>query len=649
MDVISYKKAKRAEELAEQIINGQIDVGVLQTKIDEKLNNLEVQYAPDLSNVKSQLADIAIHPKLLGAESDYTQAFTRAIDEVKASGKGTIILAQGKVYTGTLNTNEASNLIITGGGTLKGIINLYGKDMTTGNKFVDGSHDIIVSGITIDGETVRNAINCKWYMGVTIFNNKIINCLKAINFETVEVHQHSSRVKILGNTIVDCNYALYMDSAMAKGSFAVGDVTFNDNQCETRSSVFSNVYNIYVRGLDGLICKNNVFFFTTPGITNIYIDNFTWTNIEGNQFFEAAEHGIRCERGSNLSIVNNKFAWTKKESVYLKDVQNANITGGNNFVQKDDSGTSIANRTGIYITDCPFFNGVVSDNSFYFFNEHAIKIVNSTRIAINGNIMQNKYSLLSAISIDFATCSHINLGDNSQIAYTQDSVKTFLTSLGNNQKVNLNGNYHENLPLINRGVHVPIVGSYSDGSVTIDISGRELIILENPTATTITSFTTDSLIDVLPRIVTIYSKNANTSIAGAISNVEMNFIGGSGAVNIPAKGSITFLVYEGKIREISRSFPMLQIATISTTATTLDSSLYNQANLAQPSATTITDVTNGINGREMMLLAFNGNTTLQHNASTMRLKGAINVTIPTDGFIRLRYMSGRWYEISRNF
>lgn len=58
MDVISYKKAKRAEELAEQIIEGSIETGVLQTNINQKLNDLEVQYAPDLTNVKSQLADL---------------------------------------------------------------------------------------------------------------------------------------------------------------------------------------------------------------------------------------------------------------------------------------------------------------------------------------------------------------------------------------------------------------------------------------------------------------------------------------------------------------------------------------------------------------------------------------------------------------
>ena len=59
MDPISYKKAKEAKELAEQIVEGEVETGVLRTKIDEKLSSLEEQYAPELNQVKSQLAQRA--------------------------------------------------------------------------------------------------------------------------------------------------------------------------------------------------------------------------------------------------------------------------------------------------------------------------------------------------------------------------------------------------------------------------------------------------------------------------------------------------------------------------------------------------------------------------------------------------------------
>jgi hypothetical protein len=71
MDVISYKKAKRAEELAQEIIDGQIDVGVLQTKINEKLGALETQYSPRLSAAETSLATSATQLSVTVYASDY--------------------------------------------------------------------------------------------------------------------------------------------------------------------------------------------------------------------------------------------------------------------------------------------------------------------------------------------------------------------------------------------------------------------------------------------------------------------------------------------------------------------------------------------------------------------------------------------------
>lgn len=57
LDPISYKKAKEALELARQVVDGEVDLGVLRTEIDKKLNDLETQYAPQLTEVTAQLAD----------------------------------------------------------------------------------------------------------------------------------------------------------------------------------------------------------------------------------------------------------------------------------------------------------------------------------------------------------------------------------------------------------------------------------------------------------------------------------------------------------------------------------------------------------------------------------------------------------------
>ena len=49
--------AEWSREVAQQIVDGSFDEGALNTEIERKLNELEIQYAPELNNVKMQLAE----------------------------------------------------------------------------------------------------------------------------------------------------------------------------------------------------------------------------------------------------------------------------------------------------------------------------------------------------------------------------------------------------------------------------------------------------------------------------------------------------------------------------------------------------------------------------------------------------------------
>lgn len=55
----ALQEARESKEILQSVIDGELDLGVARTKIDEKLNSLEQEYAPELTNVKSQLADTA--------------------------------------------------------------------------------------------------------------------------------------------------------------------------------------------------------------------------------------------------------------------------------------------------------------------------------------------------------------------------------------------------------------------------------------------------------------------------------------------------------------------------------------------------------------------------------------------------------------
>lgn len=95
-----------------------------------------------------------------------------------------------------------------------------------------------------------------------------------------------------------------------------------------------------------------------------------------------------------------------------------------------------------------------------------------------------------------------------------------------------------------------------------------------------------------------------------------------------------------------------QVLTLALTETIVAVGKYDQINVNQSAATTINSFTGGYEGKEITIIAFNGNTAIAHNNSgvdTFRLKGAVNATIPLNGTIRFRFSQSKWYEISRSF
>nr|DAE10380.1 MAG TPA: hypothetical protein [Siphoviridae sp. ctwrX9] len=85
--------AEWAREVAQEIIDGNFDEGELLTEIERKLNELEEQYAPDLSNLKNEIEQIGTTTitrtdDLLVSEADMPNKkiiFTRNKDKVVES------------------------------------------------------------------------------------------------------------------------------------------------------------------------------------------------------------------------------------------------------------------------------------------------------------------------------------------------------------------------------------------------------------------------------------------------------------------------------------------------------------------------------------------------------------------------------------
>ncbi|MFB5674575.1 glycosyl hydrolase family 28-related protein [Paenibacillus terreus] len=78
---------------------------------------------------------------------------------------------------------------------------------------------------------------------------------------------------------------------------------------------------------------------------------------------------------------------------------------------------------------------------------------------------------------------------------------------------------------------------------------------------------------------------------------------------------------------------------------------YDGIDLAQAAPTTINSFSGGFDGKEITCLSYNGNTTFAHGLGSAQfcLKNRVNATLPAHGTITFKFLSSRWYEISRNF
>ena len=497
-----------------------------------------------------------VNVKLYGAKgdgvADDTPAFQKALNSISQTG-GTLVIPDG-TYNANI-TITTSNVYITGTGTLNGCINLYGTPTNSTDRFA-GTGNVKIDGITILGAKKRNGINCRWYYGVLITNVRFINCLKGVFFEKVNKTQHCSRYTITSNQLVDCNYGLYVDYAAPDdgGTHVVGDVNFSNNMYESRTNIpgaFSNITHIWAKGIDGLICKGNTFFFGHTGFekTNIYIENFNWVIIEGNHLFEAVDSAVTAKDGFNLVIAGNNVAWARKYGIYLSGIVGG-VVNGNNLTWK--SGEDIQS-TGIYIENSPYFIGNISANNLFFPGVYAIQIKDSSLINITGNKARSQYGKYQPLKIDSpATCTSVSVTYNQFTNYPAVSLSEDYYS-ANPVSTNYFSGNTEGAPSVPiKGVLAQEYMAFTNNASAVDISNLTLAVFAYSKSTVVTQLTKENLSDSLPRMIVIYSYTGNLKISRQIPNVKLK---GSGSyVTFPADSSMTLLVYGSQIIEISRNF-----------------------------------------------------------------------------------------------
>jgi parallel beta-helix repeat protein len=520
---------------------------------------------------------------------------------------GTIVIPQGKIINFSTVTITKQNVRVTGRGTLKG-------------KLIINCSDTYKCNVSIDGvrfDTTDVAIEVQKGRRFHISNCVFENCDKAIYINPdVGAAFHSISIgNISHNEFFEVNYALYVDkqSGVADRFFQVNDFTFTDN---TVAKAY--ICHVYAKEIDGIIISGNTFFFPSASDVqnatktyNIYIKNSDWVVISDNNLFESGYESIYLDYVTHPTISNNNIAWCG---------------------QRQPSSGILVNYSG-GTTLQAFIK--ISGNNISKATKHGIELIGVSYGSLTGNVIEcqlTNYAYYYGVT-DLSTISHYGAYINN--ADTTASLKLVISNSTLNTSES-NRTSYINLSKID----------ISDTRTTFDSEGLDQINLVQPSATVVTDITNG----FIGKRIKLYAFNSNTTIQYNSSKFVFR---GNGDINIPNGGVLTLEYYSGKWYEISRSFPTLSEPYVSLditdTRTTIDATSILNFNLIQSSATTVTAISGGVNGKIVTLQAFNGNTTIQYGASTILLKGAVNVTIPNTGILTLRYYAGKWYETSRSF
>ncbi|WP_251636099.1 right-handed parallel beta-helix repeat-containing protein [Neobacillus niacini] len=332
-------------------------------------------------------------------EKDYTKAFSRIISEIKRNGHGSIILSQNREYVGNIIIT-ASNINVSGKGILKGSIKIEGEKIEPYTKRYSGTRNITINEITIEGEGKRNGISIQFAYGITIDGVYFKNCLRSITVNSIDYRQHVSRLDIINNHFLNCQYGYFVNKGSSK-TYVCGDVKFNNNTDEsTPNAKVERIATIAANGQDGIIINGNVLFGGSGTIKNIYIDNSNWVTVGANNLFAPKEHCIHVQNSKNVTISGgNNCAWAKKDAILLDNCSVFTIVGNTiSWYEVNGLAEDGYSGSGIVIKNSQQGYGNISTNTIIFPYRNGIRLEQSGQITVGMNTIRNYESKEAAIS-----------------------------------------------------------------------------------------------------------------------------------------------------------------------------------------------------------------------------------------------------------
>ena len=334
----------------QEIINNNL-FSDLSTKVNNKIDKIATGYL----NIKDYITDDI---DIKNINSTFIQSI---IDNTNYLRNIKIYIPFDCVINGDILINKV-NVEITGGGTIKGTIKI--KYDTKTYCFVK------LNDITIDNtDNSKNGIELKNAYNVYGFKLNIRYCNNAIQVDDIG-ERHSGRI-ILENCIFDHNNYELFSSNITSGYNGYQLVDTQILNCQFYNTLITA---IKCKNTDGLIIKNNTFFFSgyqahdNKKQHNIYLEGGNFTIIEGNNLFEAGYSSIYLNKPTNFIIKGNNIAWCGQRklsgAIVIEGTSENNL---NRLVNSLISSNNIESPSLYGISINSFVQGlIISDNNILF-------------------------------------------------------------------------------------------------------------------------------------------------------------------------------------------------------------------------------------------------------------------------------------------
>lgn len=246
-------------------------------------------------------------------DPDYTNAWNRIMGKI--TDGGTIYFPSG-TYHGSFHITKP-HITVTGSGIVEDTIHV---DVASSNTNPDMT---IINGLTIaSGDDP--CINLHHTVGCVITNCNLMGNGHCIVAQDVPAHHQYVRQFTISDNHFSGKYGIWFKiDGSDPGKYYLGaDGIISDNE------MVNTISNIVIHDTDGINIHDNVLFLSTGGadrMYNIFLSNVSFSEIKGNELFEAGSSAIHVGDNNGAIISNNNIVWAGQyhEEAAIK------FTGGN--------------------------------------------------------------------------------------------------------------------------------------------------------------------------------------------------------------------------------------------------------------------------------------------------------------------------------